>query len=99
MRTLKSSLILLFVFITSISILLDGSNHSVSNISDKYEEISIVANCENSLHVVSNVVDKKVINANNTFNNKVKNLKLAIFSRCLNFNSKIKSYLHLLHLF
>jgi hypothetical protein len=99
MKTVRSSIVLFFIFLVTTSILLNYSDHSYKNVLDIFEEITAINRAEaKEYSLFKGIIKNEItfISLSQTTNKKTrKQIPLQKF----NFNCKIKSYLHLLQLF
>ena len=99
MKTIRSISVFLFVFLATISILIDWTEHSITNVSDTYEEISIVNRNEIKEYQFLNVIVKNTNSLPNTGIKVSNNYNLQTTVPSVTFTCKIIAYLHLLQLF
>ncbi len=99
MKTVKSSIVLFFIFLVTTSILLNYSDHSCKNVLDIFEEVTAVSSAEcNEYSLLKGVIKNEITFISLPQKFFIKDKK-QLSQRPFNFNCKIKSYLHLLQLF
>lgn len=99
MKTVRSRIVLFFIFLVTTSTLLNCSDHSLKNVLDLFEEVTVISRNEGKENSLFKGIIKNEITFTSIPEKTSKKVRKQIPQQTFNFYCKIKSYLHLLQLF